>query len=122
MGVGQVGIACAINILGKSLADELGLMNVLDDKLKGEKMDLQRVSLFLQAPRTVTDKDYSVTASSKIMVKTAGVHQQDRESCLNLLQRKVNVFKLIIPQIIKYSPDCMIIVVSDPVDILICIA
>lgn len=58
--------------------------------------------------------DYSVTANSKIVVVTAGVRQQEGESRLNLVQRNVNVFKFIIPQIIKYSPDCTIIVVSNP--------
>lgn len=52
------------------------------------------------------------------MVVTAGVRQQEGESRLNLVQRNVNVFKFIIPQIVKYSPDCIIIVVSNPVDIL----
>ncbi|KAK2116210.1 hypothetical protein P7K49_006836 [Saguinus oedipus] len=118
VGVGQVGMACAISILGKSLADELALVYVLEDKLKGEMMDLQHESLFLQTPKIVADKDYSVTANSKIVVVTAGVHQQEGESRLNLVQRNVNVFKFIIPQIVKYSPDCIIIVVSNPVDIL----
>ncbi|KAL4832658.1 hypothetical protein H8958_011448 [Nasalis larvatus] len=106
VGVGQVGMACAISILGKSLADELALVDVLEDKLKGE------------TPKIVADKDYSVTANSKIVVVTAGVRQQEGESRLNLVQRNVNVFKFIIPQIVKYSPDCIIIVVSNPVDIL----
>uniref|UniRef100_A0A8P0PA40 L-lactate dehydrogenase B chain n=3 Tax=Canis lupus TaxID=9612 RepID=A0A8P0PA40_CANLF len=75
VGVGQVGMACAISILGKSLADELALMDVLEDKLKGEMMDLQHGSLFLQTPKIVADKDYSVTANSKIVVVTAGVRQ-----------------------------------------------
>ncbi|KAF6339660.1 lactate dehydrogenase B [Rhinolophus ferrumequinum] len=118
VGVGQVGMACAISILGKSLADELALVDVLEDKLKGEMMDLQHGSLFLQTPKIVADKDYSVTANSKIVVVTAGVRQQEGESRLNLVQRNVNVFKFIIPQITKYSPDCIIIVVSNPVDIL----
>nr|XP_020765935.1 L-lactate dehydrogenase B chain-like isoform X2 [Odocoileus virginianus texanus] len=61
VGVGQVGMACAISILGKSLTDELALMDVLEDKLKGEMMDLQHGSLFLQTPKIVSDKDYSVT-------------------------------------------------------------
>uniref|UniRef100_A0A2K5KHV1 L-lactate dehydrogenase n=1 Tax=Cercocebus atys TaxID=9531 RepID=A0A2K5KHV1_CERAT len=87
VGAGQAGMACAISILGKSLADELALVDVLEDKLKGEMMDLQHGNLFLQTQ-------------------------------LNLVQRNVNVFKFIIPQIIKYSPDCIIIVVSNPVDIL----
>ena len=118
VGVGQVGMACAISILGKSLTDELALVDVLEDKLKGEMMDLQHGSLFLQTPKIVADKDYSVTANSKIVVVTAGVHQQEGESRLNLVQRNVNVFKFIIPQIVKYSPECIIIVVSNPVDIL----
>uniref|UniRef100_F7B2C2 L-lactate dehydrogenase n=2 Tax=Ornithorhynchus anatinus TaxID=9258 RepID=F7B2C2_ORNAN len=118
VGVGQVGMACAISILGKSLTDELALVDVLEDKLKGEMMDLQHGSLFLQTPKIVADKDYSVTANSKIVVVTAGVRQQEGESRLNLVQRNVNVFKFIVPQIVKHSPDCTIIVVSNPVDIL----
>ncbi|XP_027474272.1 L-lactate dehydrogenase B chain-like [Zalophus californianus] len=56
VGVGQVGMACAISILGKSLAGELALVDVLEDKLKGEMMDLQHGSLFLQTPKIVADK------------------------------------------------------------------
>uniref|UniRef100_A0A2K5RQU9 L-lactate dehydrogenase n=1 Tax=Cebus imitator TaxID=2715852 RepID=A0A2K5RQU9_CEBIM len=118
VGVGQVGMACAISILGKSLADGLALVDVLEDKLKGEMIDLQHGSLFLQTPKIVADKDYSVTANSKIVVVTAGVRQQEGESRLNLVQRNVNVFKFIIPRIVKYSPDCIIIVVYNPADIL----
>ncbi|XP_062447820.1 L-lactate dehydrogenase B chain [Rhea pennata] len=118
VGVGQVGMACAISILGKGLCDELALVDVLEDKLKGEMMDLQHGSLFLQTHKIVADKDYAVTANSKIVVVTAGVRQQEGESRLNLVQRNVNVFKFIIPQIIKYSPNCTILVVSNPVDIL----
>lgn len=58
--------------------------------------------------------DYAVTANSKIVVVTAGVRQQEGESRLNLVQRNVNVFKFIVPQIVKYSPNCTILVVSNP--------
>ena len=58
VGVGQVGMACGISILGKSLTDELVLVDVLEDKLKGEMMDLQYGSLFLQTPKIVAVKDY----------------------------------------------------------------
>lgn len=58
--------------------------------------------------------DYSVTANSRIVVVTAGVRQQEGESRLNLVQRNISVFKHIIPQIIKYSPNCILIVVSNP--------
>uniref|UniRef100_A0A8I3NTQ0 L-lactate dehydrogenase B chain n=1 Tax=Canis lupus familiaris TaxID=9615 RepID=A0A8I3NTQ0_CANLF len=75
VGVRQVGMACAISILGKSLADELALVDVLEDKLKGEMMDLQHGSLFLQTPKIVADKDYSVPANSKIKLKYDEVAQ-----------------------------------------------
>lgn len=58
--------------------------------------------------------DYAVTANSRLVVVTAGVRQQEGESRLNLVQRNVNVFKSIIPQIVKYSPNCTMIVVSNP--------
>ncbi|XP_068170018.1 L-lactate dehydrogenase B-B chain isoform X1 [Antennarius striatus] len=118
VGVGQVGMACAVSILLRELADELALVDVIEDKLKGEMMDLQHGSLFLKTPKIVADKDYSVTANSRIVVVTAGVRQQEGETRLNLVQRNVNIFKHIIPQIIRYSPDCIIIVVSNPVDVL----
>lgn len=115
----------------------------MEDKLKGEMMDLQHGSLFLKTPTIVADKgefkpemmlsgdaelllycgvilgflllpDYSVTANSRIVVVTAGVRQQDGESRLNLVQRNVNIFKHIVPQIVRYSPECIIIVVSNP--------
>ncbi|MGH0178419.1 UNVERIFIED_CONTAM: hypothetical protein FKN15_077347 [Acipenser sinensis] len=104
VGVGQVGMACAISILLRELPDELALVDVVEDRLKGEMMDLQHGSLFLKTPKILADKDYTVTAGSRIVIVTAGVRQQEGESRLNLVQRNVNIFKHIIPQIVKHSP------------------
>ncbi|NP_001188217.1 L-lactate dehydrogenase A chain [Ictalurus punctatus] len=68
VGVGMVGMAAAISILLKELTDELALVDVMEDKLKGEAMDLQHGSLFLKTHKIVADKDYSVTANSKVVV------------------------------------------------------
>lgn len=122
VGVGAVGMACAISILMKDLCDELTLVDVIEDKLKGEMMDLQHGSLFLRTPKITSSKDYSVTANSKLVVITAGARQQEGESRLNLVQRNVNIFKFIIPSIVKYSPNCMLLVVSNPVDVLTYVA
>lgn len=62
----------------------------------------------------VLSSDYSVTANSKVVVVTAGARQQEGESRLNLVQRNVNIFKFIIPNIVKYSPNCILLVVSNP--------
>nr|1LDM_A Chain A, M4 LACTATE DEHYDROGENASE [Squalus acanthias] len=122
VGVGAVGMACAISILMKDLADEVALVDVMEDKLKGEMMDLQHGSLFLHTAKIVSGKDYSVSAGSKLVVITAGARQQEGESRLNLVQRNVNIFKFIIPNIVKHSPDCIILVVSNPVDVLTYVA
>ena len=119
VGVGAVGMACAISILMKDLADEIALVDVMEDKLKGEMMD---GSLFLRTPKIVSGKDYNVTANSRLVIITAGARQQEGESRLNLVQRNVNIFKFIIPNIVKYSPNCKLLVVSNPVDILTYVA
>ncbi|KAM6144149.1 LOW QUALITY PROTEIN: L-lactate dehydrogenase A chain-like [Erethizon dorsatum] len=54
--VGAIGMACAISILMKDLADEFALVDVMEDKLKGEMMDLQHGSLFLRTPKSVSGK------------------------------------------------------------------
>lgn len=122
VGVGAVGMACAISCLFQDLTDELALVDVIEDKLLGEAMDLQHGSLFLRTPKIVSGKDYSVTANSRLVVVTAGARQQEGESRLNLVQRNVNIFKFIIPNIVKYSPNCILLVVSNPVDILTYVA
>ncbi|XP_032344783.1 L-lactate dehydrogenase C chain isoform X2 [Camelus ferus] len=118
VGTGAVGMACAICILLKDLADELALVDIAVDKLKGETMDLQHGSLFFHTSKIVSGKDYSVSANSKLVIVTAGARQQEGESRLALVQRNVNIMKSIIPTIVEHSPDCKMLVVSNPVDIL----
>jgi L-lactate dehydrogenase len=72
VGVGAVGMACAIRILMKDLAD------VMEDKLKGEMMDLQRGNLFLKTPKTVSSKDNCVTANSKLVITAGAVSKKER--------------------------------------------
>uniref|UniRef100_A0A8D2DJM5 L-lactate dehydrogenase A chain n=1 Tax=Sciurus vulgaris TaxID=55149 RepID=A0A8D2DJM5_SCIVU len=122
VGVGAVGMACAISILMKDLADEFALVDVMEDKLKGEMMDLQHGRLFLRTTKIISVKDYSVTANSKLVIITAGACQQEGGSRLNLVQSNVNIFKFIIPNVVKYSPHCKLLVVSNPVDILTYVA
>ncbi|KAJ3596108.1 hypothetical protein NHX12_002517 [Muraenolepis orangiensis] len=122
VGVGMVGMAAAFSLLLKDLCGELALVDVMEDKLKGEVMDLQHGALFLKTQKIVADKDYSVSANSKVVVLTAGARQREGESRLNLVQRNVDIFKFIIPNIVKHSPNCILLVVSNPVDILTYVA
>ncbi|XP_040844412.1 L-lactate dehydrogenase C chain isoform X1 [Ochotona curzoniae] len=118
VGTGSVGMACAICILLKDLADELALVDVAEDKLKGETMDLQHGSLFFSTSKITSGKDYTVSANSKLVIVTAGARQQEGEGRLALVQRNVTIMKSIIPTIVRHSPDCKMLIVSNPVDIL----
>ncbi|KAG5878861.1 hypothetical protein JTB14_006850 [Gonioctena quinquepunctata] len=122
VGVGQVGMACAFSILSQGISNNVVLVDVMEDKVKGEMMDLQHGSLFLKNPRITGSKDYSVTAGSKLCIITAGVRQREGETRLDLVQRNTDVLKFIVPNLVKYSPDTILLVVSNPVDILTYVA
>uniref|UniRef100_A0A673UYT2 L-lactate dehydrogenase n=1 Tax=Suricata suricatta TaxID=37032 RepID=A0A673UYT2_SURSU len=98
VGTGAVGMACAICVL-------LKVSTVI-------------VAFLIQVLPLVSFLDYSVSANSKLVIVTAGARQQEGESRLALVQRNVNIMKSIIPTIVHYSPDCKILIVSNPVDIL----
>lgn len=66
--------------------------------------------------------DYSVTAGSRICIVSAGARQREGESRLDLVQRNTDIFKMIIPQLVKYSPNALLLIVSNPVDILTYVA
>eukprot|EP00270_Netrium_digitus_P016083 TRINITY_DN5721_c0_g1_i2.p1 TRINITY_DN5721_c0_g1~~TRINITY_DN5721_c0_g1_i2.p1 ORF type:complete len:360 (-),score=89.55 TRINITY_DN5721_c0_g1_i2:171-1250(-) len=118
VGVGNVGMACAQTILTEDICDELVLIDVIADKLKGEMLDLQHAAAFL--PRTIikADTDYAASKDSDICVVTAGARQRDGESRLSLVGRNVSLLKLIIPKLVEHSPDCILLLISNPVDIL----
>lgn len=122
VGVGQVGMACAFSILTQGIASEIALVDVVPDKLKGEMMDLQHGLTFLKNMKIEASTDYAVSAGSKICIVTAGVRQREGESRLNLVQRNADIFKGIIPNLVKHSPDTILLVVSNPVDVLTYVA
>ncbi|KAJ8985532.1 hypothetical protein NQ317_019915 [Molorchus minor] len=127
VGVGAVGMACAFSILAEILrqqgiSSEVILVDMMGDKVKGEVMDLQHGSMFLKNPKIDGSSDFSVTAGSKICVVTAGVRQKEGESRLDLVQRNTDVLKSIIPNLVKHSPQTILIIVSNPCDILTYVA
>ncbi|XP_072931284.1 L-lactate dehydrogenase isoform X2 [Epargyreus clarus] len=118
VGVGQVGMAAVFSMLTQGVTNNIAMVDVMQDKLKGEMMDLQHGSAFMRNAKIQASTDYSISAGSKICVVTAGVRQREGESRLDLVQRNTDVLKIIIPQLVKYSPDAIFVIASNPVDIL----
>ncbi|KDP39851.1 hypothetical protein JCGZ_03382 [Jatropha curcas] len=122
IGTGNVGMAIAQTILTQDLADELALVDAKPDKLRGEMLDLQHAAAFLPRTKIIASTDYSVTVGSDLCIVTAGARQIPGESRLNLLQRNVALFEKIIPPLVNYSPESILMIVSNPVDVLTYIA
>nr|XP_043638883.1 L-lactate dehydrogenase A [Erigeron canadensis] len=122
IGVGNVGMAIAQTILTQGLADEISLVDVNADKLRGEMLDLQHAAAFLPRTKISASVDYSSTLGSDLVIVTAGARQIPGESRLNLLQRNLDLFRKMIPPLAAGSPDSIILVVSNPVDVLTYVA
>ncbi|XP_031631390.1 L-lactate dehydrogenase isoform X2 [Contarinia nasturtii] len=122
VGIGQVGMACAFSILTQNVSSDLALIDVAADKLQGELMDLQHGSAFIKNAKIQASTDFSVSAGSRLCIITAGARQRPGESRLDLVQRNTDIFKGIIPKLVEYSPNTILLVVSNPVDILTYVA
>jgi len=122
VGIGAVGMACAFSVLTQSVSSEVCLIDVAADKLQGELLDLQHGSAFIKNAHIQASTDISVSAGSRLCIITAGVRQREGETRLDLVQRNTDILKGIIPQLVKHSPDTILMVVSNPCDILTYVA
>lgn len=117
IGAGFVGSASAYALMIQSLASEIVIVDINKEKAEGEAMDLVHGAPFVESVN-VRAGDYSDTADSDIVVITAGVGQKPGETRLDLINKNVAVFNQIVPEIVKRSPNSILLVVSNPVDIL----
>ncbi|CAG9826517.1 unnamed protein product [Diabrotica balteata] len=122
VGTGAVGMATVVSLLMQDITHDVVMIGETEDKLKGELMDLQHAALFLKNPKIVASKDYKDSAGSKICIITAGAKQKEGESRLASVQRSTDIFKHVIPPLVQYSPDTILMVVSNPCDILTYVA
>lgn len=117
VGAGAVGSAASYALMQSGLCQELVLVDINKAKAEGEVMDLNHCADFI-SPMKIVSGDYEKTKDSDIVVITAGVAQKPGETRIQLVERNVAIFKSMIPEIVKYSPDSILLVVSNPVDIL----
>ncbi len=117
IGTGSVGstIAYSLELLG--MASEIVMIDINHEKALGEALDIRQGTPFC-APCEIYAGDYPDSAGSEIVILTSGVARKPGQSRLELAQINVDITKSIIPEITKYAPDAVYIIVSNPVDIL----
>lgn len=117
IGAGFVGATSAFALMMGGLASNIVIVDINKEKSEGEAMDLSHGVPFVK-PVDVSSGDYPDTKDSDIVVITAGIGQKPGESRLDMIGKNLKVFKSIVPEVVKYSPNAILLVVSNPVDIL----
>ncbi len=117
IGTGQVGMAAATSLVQQRIARELILIDLDRKRAEGEAMDLMHAQGYV-GRRRVWAGDYEDLSSAQIVIITAGVSQKPGEDRLSLLNRNAAVFKQIAEQLDRHAPKAILIVASNPVDIL----
>jgi L-lactate dehydrogenase len=121
IGAGAVGSTFAFRLMLSGLVKEIALVDKDIKKAQGQVMDLNH-GLMFASPADIYATDFSGTKNSNIVVITAGAKQSPGQSRLDLVQKNTDIFKNILPQIAKHAPEAIILIVTNPVDILTYVA
>ena len=117
IGAGLVGSTAAYALINQGIGREIILVDLNQERSKAEANDLRHAVPFTH-PILVQSGRYKDLAGAKIVVISAGVSQKPGESRLELLSRNASVFRSIIPKIIKASPEALLLIATNPVDIM----
>ena len=117
IGCGFVGAASAFCLMQSGLFSELVLLDADRDKAEGEALDVAHGIPFA-SPMKIYAGDYDDIADAAIIIVTAGANQKPGETRLDLVQKNVGIFRSIIPEIAKRDYQGILLIVSNPVDIL----
>ncbi|MBD3263497.1 MAG: L-lactate dehydrogenase [Candidatus Omnitrophica bacterium] len=117
IGAGNVGSTFAFSLLTSGLAREIVLVDKNRRKADGECMDLNH-GLSFTKPAKIYSAGYEGCKDSDVVVITAGAKQKPGQTRLDLVKTNTEIFKSMVPDVVKNAPDSTILVVTNPVDIL----
>jgi len=118
VGAGAVGATCADNIARKELAEELILLDIREGFAEGKAIDMMQTSALLEFDTKIkgVTNDYAATADSEVVVITSGLPRKPGMTREELIGVNAGIVKSVTENILKHSPNTIIIVVSNPMD------
>jgi malate dehydrogenase len=118
VGVGAVGATCADNIARAQLCDELVMLDIKEGLAEGKALDLTQTASLLGFDTIITGitNDYSKTANSDVVIITSGIPRKPGMTREDLIGINAGIVKGVAENILKYSPNTIIIVISNPMD------
>jgi len=120
VGAGNVGATCADVLAYREVANEIVLVDIKEGIAEGKSLDIwQKAPINLYDSRTIgSTNDYSKTADSDVVVITSGLPRKPGMSRDDLIGTNAGIVKSVTENIVKYSPKAIIIVVSNPLDVM----
>ncbi|MFC5269381.1 malate dehydrogenase [Adhaeribacter terreus] len=120
VGAGNVGATCADVLAYREIANEVVLVDIKEGFAEGKALDIwQKAPINLYDTRTTgVTNDYSKTANSDVVVITSGLPRKPGMTRDDLISTNAGIVKSVTENIIKYSPEAIIIVVSNPLDVM----
>jgi malate dehydrogenase len=120
VGAGNVGATCADVLAYREVANEIVLVDIKEGLAEGKALDIwQKAPIDLYDTRTIgATNDYSKTAGSGVVVITSGLPRKPGMSRDDLIGTNAGIVKSVTENIIRHSPDAIIIVVSNPLDVM----
>ena len=117
VGCGMVGSASAYALVMSGVGREIVLVDLNRARAEAEANDIYHAVPFAH-PLTVRAGDYPDLAGARVVVITSGVAQRPGEPRLQLLQRNADVFRQVVPSVLQHAPEAVLLVVTNPVDIM----
>ena len=117
VGAGHVGATFAYALLLSGLASEIVLIDTNRAKAEGEAMDLNHTVPFTH-PTRIWAGDYPDCAGAAVTVLAAGASQKPGETRLDLIKKNAAIWRLIVPEVVKHNPAGILLIATNPVDVL----
>jgi malate dehydrogenase len=120
VGAGNVGATCADVLAYKEIATEIVLVDIKENFAEGKALDIwQKAPIDVYDSRTIgSTNDYSKTANSDVVVITSGLPRKPGMSRDDLIETNAKIVNVVTENVVKYSPNAVIIVVSNPLDVM----
>jgi len=122
IGAGKVGSSAAFNILGRRISDVV-LIDIAENLARGEALDMMQAAPAIEFDGKIEGtSDFSEMKDSELVIVTAGLARQPGMSRIDLLNKNAKIVKSVVKEVVKYAPDCMLMMVTNPVDVMTYVA
>jgi malate dehydrogenase len=122
VGAGRIGSSAAFSILGARISD-IVLIDVFENVAKGEALDMMQAAPAIEFDGRIRGtNDFSEMKGSELVIVTAGEARKPGMSRIDLVGKNAKIVKSVVREVVKHAPDCKLMIVTNPVDVMTYVA